>query len=168
MSKRPRIVVPYQTIDIVIELLSVTLLLLMIGYTLVEFSNLPETIPTHFNSKGEVDDYGNKLTVWMIPAIALVMYIGIFIINKYPHTHNYMVNITEENALKNYRFSTRVLRIVNLITMIILALIAYKIIESTKRETFFLGSWFLPAIIGLSIILPIILLIYMRKLNKEI
>ena len=166
MGKRPKIKVPYQSVDILLELLSITLLLLMFGYTIIEYASLPETIPTHFNARGEADDFGDKLTLWFVPAIALVMYIGIFIINMFPHTHNYMVNITQENALKNYTLSTRVLRIVNLFTMLILGIITYKIISSAKGENFSLGSWFLPVIIGTSLILPIVILIYYKKMNK--
>ena len=166
MSKRPKIKVPYQSIDILLELLSITILLLMFGYTIFEYSSLPETIPTHFNAKGEADDFGDKLTLWLVPAIALVLYIGIFIINMFPHTHNYMVNITKENALKNYTLSTRVLRIVNLFTMIILGVVTYKIISSAKGYTFAIDSWFLPLIIGISIVLPIVVLIYSKNMNK--
>ena len=165
MSKRPKIKVPYQSIDILLELLSITVLLLLFGYTIFEYTSLPETIPTHFNAKGEADDFGNKLTLWLIPAIALVLYIGIFIVNLFPHTHNYMVNITEENALKNYTLSTRVLRIVNLFTVLILGVITYKIIASAKGESFSLGSWFLPVVLSMSVVLPIVILIYYKKMN---
>ena len=166
MSKRPRIKVPYQSIDIFFELVTITLLILIIGYTAYVYMSLPDTIPTHFNAKGEVDDYGQKITVWLVPIIALFMYVGLYIINLYPHRHNYMVNITEENALKNYRFSTRVLRIVNLFTMAILAVVSYAIISAAMGNDFSLGSWFLPTIIGSSILLPVIVLLYYKSINK--
>lgn len=166
-NERPRIKVPYEGLDILLEMLSITLLLLMCGYTIFEYTSLPETIPTHFNAKGEADGYGSKLTVFLVPAIALIMYVGLFIINMFPHTHNYMVNITEENALKNYRFSTRVLRIVNLFTMGILIFVSYKIIAGAKGNSASLGSWFMPAVIGSSILLPIIIIVYYRKLNRK-
>ena len=166
-SKRPRIKVPFEPMDIFIELTSISILLFMWIYALYNYVDLPETIPTHFNSKGEVDDFGNKLTIWIVPGIATVMYVGLFFLNKFPHLHNYMVNITEENALKNYRFSTRILRGVNFICVFFMAFITFKIIESAKGSNFTLGSWFLPVVIGVSVILPIILLIYMKKLNKD-
>ena len=78
-----------------------------------------------------------------------------------------MVNITEENALKNYRFSTRVLRIINLLCVVLMAYVTYYIIQSAKGHKLSLGTYFLPIVLGISILLPIILFIYMRKLNKE-
>lgn len=165
-SNRPRINVPYQTVDIIIEFTSIALLILMWSYCILSFSKLPETIATHFNGSGEPDGFGNKHSIWIIPIIGTVTYIGLFIVNKYPHIHNYMVNITEENALKNYRFSTRVLRIVNFLCAILMAYITYMIVESAFGKQFNLGTWFVPVVVGVSIILPIVLMIYMRKLNK--
>jgi len=77
-----------------------------------------------------------------------------------------MVNITEENALKNYRFSTRVVRVVNFLCVLLLAYITYMIIESAFGKQYNLGTWFVPLLIGFSIVFPIVLIIYMRKLNK--
>ena len=165
-NKRPRIKVPFETVDVIIELISVTLLILMWVYCIVNYMELPDTIATHFNGAGEPDGFGSKQTVWIIPIIATVMYIGLFFLNKYPHMHNYMVNITEENALKNYKFSTRIVRIVNFLCVLLMIYITYMIVESAFGKQFNLGTWFVPIVISVSIILPIIIFVYMRKLNK--
>lgn len=165
-TKRPRIKVPFETVDIIIEIISITLLILMWSYTIVNYFELPNTIATHFNEAGKPDDFGSKQTVWIIPIITTAMYIGLFILNKYPHMHNYMVNITEENALKNYKFSTRIVRVVNLLCVLLMAYITFMIVESAFGKQFDLGAWFMPIVIGISIILPIIIFVYMIKLNK--
>lgn len=165
-TKRPRIKVPFETVDVIIEMLSITLLILMWIYCIINYFELPDTIATHFDATGKPDDFGSKNTIWIIPVVATVMYIGMYILNKYPHIHNYMVNITEENALKNYRFSTRVVRVVNFLCVLLLAYITYMIIESAFGKQYNLGTWFVPLLIGFSIVFPIVLIIYMRKLNK--
>jgi uncharacterized membrane protein len=165
-TKRPRIKVPFETVDIIVELISITLLILMWGYCIINYFELPDTIATHFNAVGEPDDFGSKQTIWIIPIVASVMYIGLFILNKYPHIHNYMINITDENALKNYRFSTRIVRVVNFLCVLLMTYITYMIVESAFGKQFNLGTWFVPIVIGVSIILPIIIFVYMRKLNK--
>lgn len=165
-NDRPRIKVPIEAVDIIIEIASITLLILMWSYCIAKFSALPDTIATHFSAAGIPDDYGSKHTIWIIPIIASVMYVGMFIINKYPHIHNYMVNITEENALKNYRFSTRLLRVVNFLCVFLMTYITYMIIESAFGTKLKMGNWFVPLVIGSSIILPIVLIIYMKKMNK--
>ena len=165
--KRPRLKVPFESIDVFVELISISIVLFMWLYVIYNYADLPDTIPTHFNGKGEPDDFGTKLTVWIVPGLATLMYIGIFILNRYPHLHNYMVNITEDNAMKNYRFSTRILRGVNFLCVLLMTFITYRIIESAKGVNFTFGSWFLPVVIGVSIILPIGLLIYMKRMNKN-
>jgi len=165
-SNRPKIQVPFQTFDIILELISISFIILTWVYTIIQYGNLPETIPTHFNAQGIADGFSDRITIWLIPGIVTVLYSGLFILNKYPHWHNYMVNISEENALKNYRFSTRVLRIVNFLCVILFTYITYHIIQNAKGTALNLSSYFMPLVIGISAILPILLLIYMKKLNS--
>ena len=40
---------------------------------LLVFSNLPDTIPIHFNEVGEVDNYGSRWTIFLAPIISLIM-----------------------------------------------------------------------------------------------
>ncbi|MCK8480195.1 DUF1648 domain-containing protein [Psychroserpens algicola] len=166
-TNRPKIKVPLETIDIILDLISITLLILMIVYVAMSYQELPEIIPSHFNGKGEVDGHSEKSMLWLLPGISVAMFIGLFILNKYPHLHNYMVNITEENALKNYRFSTRILRITNVFMALLFFVISYSMIQGAKNEGFELGSWFFPVVIGFSILLPIGILIYNHKINKS-
>ncbi|WP_456440461.1 DUF1648 domain-containing protein [Psychroserpens sp.] len=165
-TNRPKIKVPLEGIDIVLDLISATLLILLIVFTVISYTELPDTIPSHFNAAGEVDGYSGKSMIWLLPAIGVVLFLGLYVINKFPHIHNYMVNITEENALKNYRFSTRIVRFTNLFIMVIFGLITYSIVESAKGNNSNLDSWILPFVIGTSIILPIAILIYQKKINK--
>lgn len=163
---RPKIKVPLESIDIIMESISIVLIFLMWLYLLTEYPNLPETVASHFNIKGEPDAYNDKTFILLLPSIATLMYFGLFLLNRYPHIHNYMVNITPNNALKNYRFSTRIVRIVNTLSMIMFSYITFHIINSAKGKVLTLGNWFLPIVIGVSIILPIFIIIYFRKINK--
>ncbi|MCC1484509.1 DUF1648 domain-containing protein [Winogradskyella immobilis] len=165
-NNRPKIKIPLQTIDIAIELVSITLLILMWLHVILEYNNLPDTIASHFNSSGQLDNYSSKLFVWLMPCLATLMYGGLFYLNRFPHLYNYMVNITEHNAFKHYQFSTRVLRIVNMLCMLLLAYISYHIITVAENESTSLGNGFLFTVIGFSILLPVVLLIYQKKLNK--
>lgn len=133
---------------------------------LKEYPSLPDVVASHFNAKGEPNGYGNKTFILIIPSVATLMYLVFFIVNRYPHLHNYMINITEDNALKNYRFSTRIVRIVGTLSMVLLAYITYQILEGVKDEVFSLGSMFIPIVIGISVLLPISIIIYFRRINK--
>jgi len=166
-TNRPKIEVPLEPLDIIIDLISVTLLILMVVYTFMVYPDLPQTIAKHFNAKGEADSFGDKLILWILPAIGIAVFIGTYFINKYPHIHNYKFNITEDNALKNYRLSTRIVRFTNLFCQLIFAVIVFAIIQLAKgNDTYLLGMPFLIA----TLILPIVgvgfILYYQNKINK--
>ena len=165
--KRPRLKIPFDAIDIIIECLSIALLFIMWFYVINEYSSLSEMVASHFNSKGEADDYSDKYIVLLIPSIASLIYALLFILNRFPHLHNCMINITPANAYKNYKFSTRLLRVVNFFCVALMAYVTYYIIENAKGQEISLGPLFIPLVIGLSILLPVVLLLYHRKLNKE-
>jgi len=61
-----------------IELVSkfcVGLIIAMLAFVGYSYNTLPESIPIHFNAKGEVDGYGSKKMIWMIPAIAMITFL---------------------------------------------------------------------------------------------
>lgn len=164
---RPKISVPNEPIDTIVELVNITLLLLIWVYALYSYGDLPAEIPTHFNGAGQADDFGSKQTIWLLPAISTFMFLLLFILNKFPHIHNYMVNITEENALKNYRLSTRLVRFINLFCLILFALIIYEIVSVAKGNPVQLFSMgFLVAIVLIPILIIGVVFYYQNKINK--
>lgn len=165
-SNRPRIKVPFEGFDIVLELVSIAVLILMWVYLIIEYPELPETMASHFNAKGEADDYSGKFYLWYLPLIATVLYISLFVLNKYPHLHNYMVNITENNALKNYRLSTRIVRITNTLIVIMFAYIIYYIVQNAKEYDMQFSSWFVPVVLSICFLITIVVFFYSRKINK--
>lgn len=164
---RPKIKVPFEQIDIIVELINITLLILIWLYVILNYTELPEEIPTHLNGSGDPDDYGHKMTIWMLPIIATFMYGLMFVINKFPHIHNYMVNITEENALKNYKLSTRLVRFINLFCLILFAVIVFELIAIAKGNPLHLfNTGFLIAIGIVPIFIIAIAFYYQNKINK--
>ena len=87
---RPKIKVPLEGLDIVLDIISATILILLIAYAIISYTELPDSIPSHFNAKGEVDGYSEKITIWLLPAIGVVLFFGLYTINRYPHLHNYI------------------------------------------------------------------------------
>ncbi len=166
-TDRPKLKVPFQSIDAVIILASLVILLLMWIHLIMEYSNLPQSVPSHFNVAGQPNDYSNKAFLWFLPILATVTYVGLIMLNRFPHLHNYMVNITEENVLRQYRFSTRVLRIVNFLCVLMFGYINYQIIIGAKNNTSDLGMGFVITVVSISILLPIFIFVYQRKLKNQ-
>ncbi|MFM7765447.1 MAG: DUF1648 domain-containing protein, partial [Sphingomonadales bacterium] len=111
--------------------------------------NLPDTIPTHYNGAGQADGFGGKGYILTLPLIATVLFIGLTILNKFPHIFNYPTNITQDNALRQYTNATRLIRYLKFIIAVIFGLIAFKTIQNANGQADGLGIWFLPLTLGL-------------------
>jgi uncharacterized membrane protein len=141
---RPRVKIELDISDWIIEIIGATFLVLMILYPLYYYNELPYTIPIHFNISGQADRFSHKSTLWALPAIGLVMYIGLWILNKYPHIFNYPTEITAENASRQYRKATKLIRTLNMLVAASFFYIVYAIIQTATNKQDGLGSYFLP------------------------
>jgi uncharacterized membrane protein len=63
---------------------------------------LPDRIPIHFALGGLADAWGDKVAIWMLPALATIIFAVLTAVSRYPHTFNYRVRITQENARQQY------------------------------------------------------------------
>jgi uncharacterized membrane protein len=156
METRPEIKLTLSKLDNKLELTSRILFVVMWGLTLYTFLKLPTIIPTHFNASGQADDYGNKLSLLILPVLASVIYFGLTQLNKYPHIFNYLAKITQDNAQKQYTIATRMLRFLKLVILLIFSLLILFIYLTTIGVTNGLGFWFLPLTFGLLFIPTII------------
>ncbi len=156
METRPKIKLTLSSLDNKLELTSKIFLVVMWTLTLFTFFKLPQTIPTHFNASGQADDFGNKLTLLILPILATIIYFGLTLLNMYPHIFNYMTKITEDNAQKQYTIATRLLRFLKLAILVIFSLIILFTYLTTIGVTNGLGFWFLPLTVGLLLIPTII------------
>ncbi|HZG59822.1 MAG TPA: DUF1648 domain-containing protein [Anoxybacillus sp.] len=63
---------------------------------------LPETIPRHFNFKGEPDGFGGKGYILVLPFVGLGLFILITLLNQIPNAFNYPDNVIEEQKQQLY------------------------------------------------------------------
>ena len=166
-EKRPKITVPQNSTDLWIDRFSFLLFFIIWLSVFVYYPDLPDEIPTHFNGRGQADAFGSKQSIWVLMGVFSSIFIGIYILNKYPHLHNYTVKITEENALKNYRFSTRVLRVVNFLNLLVLAYILKTMMTPYEKQSTAFGGWFLPTIMIGSLVLIIYIFVKANKINSK-
>ncbi|MCH2195416.1 DUF1648 domain-containing protein [Kordia sp.] len=166
-ANRPRIKVPLAPIDTILEASTIALLIALWIYVIISYNSLPEIVPTHVDIKGNVDGTGHKNTIWFLLGITTIITIGLHVLTKFPHIHNYMVKITEENAEHNYQISNRLLRFVNILTLLLLAYVCYSSIQKAFGNDFFLESALMYIIIAYSVVMPIVLIVFMLKNQKD-
>jgi uncharacterized membrane protein len=159
METRPKIKLTLTPIDKLFDTLCWLSLIILWGLTLWSYSKLPETIPVHFNGSGQVDSYGGKMTIFMLPIIGSLLFIFLTILNAFPHKFNYPRTITVDNAVKQYTNATRFMRYLKFVILIIFTLIAFKIYTVAMGEANGLGVWFLPLTFAL-IFIPVLYFIF--------
>lgn len=152
MEQRPRITLILSTLDKFLERSALLLFLFLWGFTFFAFFNLPETIPIHFNSSGDADRHGSKMTLLILPFIAGILYVCITQLNKHPHIFNYATKITEANALQQYTAATRMFRYIKFAVIIIFSAIVYATYQIGVGEADALGPWFFPLLITVSMV----------------
>jgi uncharacterized membrane protein len=165
-SDRPKLKIAFTPFDLLIEVLSLALLSYIWIHLFMVYGDLPETVPSHFNAEGKADSFSKKAFLFFIPLLTTGLYLLLFFLSKYPHLHNYTVNITEDNAAKQYRFSVTVLRIVNFLCVLMFAYINFQILLGAQTNQTHLGKGFIITVISASIVLPIAMLLYQKRLNK--
>ncbi|MDP4281753.1 MAG: DUF1648 domain-containing protein [Bacteroidota bacterium] len=165
MDARPKIKLKLSAIDKVLEISGWLAFIAIWIMTIMTFSHLPNTIPTHYNLAGKADSVGGKVTILLLPVLSTILFIVLTFINTFPYLFNYPENITAEDAEKQYLYATRLIRYLRLIIVVIFGYIEYRTILSTKVAVVGLGGWFIFIFLGL-IFIPIIYFIS-RMLKKR-
>ena len=146
---KPKIKIVPEPIDRIIESLGVIGIILLVGLPIFHYSSLPDIIPRHYGFNGEPDGFSGKGIIWTLPAIGLLMYLGMAILNKFPHIFNYLIEITSENAERQYIIATKLVRFLNTIIACVFCYITYATIQTALGQQSGLGSYFAPIFIVL-------------------
>lgn len=154
-EERPKLKIQLTPTDQVFELLGWGVLLALWIWTGTSYSSLPDSIPTHFNAVGEADGFGTKASIIGLPLIATLLYIGLTLLNRFPHIFNFPTPITPDNALSQYTNATRMIRYLKLILVLVFAGISFQTIQQANGTGEGLGFWFLPLTLVL-VFLPLV------------
>ena len=147
-NHQPKIALEMGPADWLLEGVASTGLVLVLILPAVYYAELPDTIPTHFNARGEADGFGSKATLWLMPGLGLILYLMMTILARYPHIFNYTVQITPENAERQYRMATRLVRLLKVFVMSLFAYLAWGSIQVATSRAATLDSFWLWFIIG--------------------
>lgn len=147
--ERPRQDIRLERIDQILEIVGIIGLALLIGLPIFFYGALPDVIPRHYNAVGQPNGYSEKGIIWALPAIGLILYLGLSLLNRYPHKFNYPQRVTKENAARQYKNATRMLRMLNCIIAGVFVYITYSTIRTALGKQNGLGDYFLPTFLAL-------------------
>ena len=101
-NQRPVISLGLSPVLVAVELLAAIAILLAVLLIVQFWAVLPDRIPIHFGDRGLADAWGDKVTIWIMPAVAAIIFAVLTAVSRCPHTFNYPVPITSENAPRQY------------------------------------------------------------------
>jgi uncharacterized membrane protein len=166
MQVRPKLKINLTLADLILEIICWLTLIGVWLMTLFNYSNLPNIIPIHFNATGQVDGYGSKVAIIILPIIATFLFFGMTILNKFPHIFNYATNITPDNALQYYTAALRLMRYLKFIIVLIFALILFQTLRIVTGKSEGLGTYFLPMILSLIFLPPLLFILKSVRAKK--
>ena len=131
--------------DVTINLICLLLLSGLVVYLLINWSDIPDKIPGHYNAMGEVDRWGNKGELLFLPIIGWIMYIGITVLEHFPQVWNTGVTVTEENKARIYPILKNIIGTTKLLVVGVFVILD---INSALAKS--LPIWFLPIFLVLT------------------
>jgi Protein of unknown function (DUF1648) len=164
MEARPKIKIALTPTDKMLEMSGLIALGILWIMAIWSFFILQETIPIHFNAKGEANGFGAKASIIFLPIVATTLYSGISFTSKYPHLFNFPIKLTPENTKRQYANALRMIRYLKVALVIIFTIITFQIIQSAQGMSNGLGIWFLPISLSL-IFIPMIY--FIRKSLRD-
>jgi hypothetical protein len=145
-----------------LEIITGLFLAFMIIILFANWSSMSESIPIHYNAAGEIDRWGKKISVIILPFIGLFLYALISIVSQFPEAWNIPTKLTVENRLQAYHYTKTLLLITKMEMVIAFAYITYRMLYSQS-----LGKWFLPVFLFSLFVSIIYYTIKIIRVNKK-
>lgn len=163
--QRPKIRISKTKSEWVWDVIGYTCYIGSIVFLLTIWNRLPNQVPAHFNLAGEVDRWGSKWELIILPIIGGITLIIMQFLEKHPEVHNYPSRLNESNAPQFYLLSRKMLnQVKNMCSLIFTAIILESVTIALKWGKGF-GVWFLPVLIIAAFIPLVIGLIQQRKIK---
>lgn len=130
--------------------ITVAIALMVGGFILVvvSWASLPARIPIHWNAAGEVDGWGPRGVIWLLPAIGLLLVGGLLAVMRVPWLANVPVTITERNAAAQYGLIVRLLAVLSAGVASIFFILVVETIQTARGGGDLLGPWMLPVFLA--------------------
>jgi uncharacterized membrane protein len=147
-------------LEIIVSLLS---LVGVAAYLILAWKTIPDQIPGHYNAVGEIDRWGDKSELIVLPIVSWLMYGLITLIERYPQIWNTGVRVTEENRTEVYRLLKSLIAVVKMFVLLMFG--SLSVISSLGLN---LPMWYLLAFLVVlfgTIVYFIVRLTRLRKAN---
>jgi hypothetical protein len=134
-----------------LETISLGSLVVLFGITYQALDGpdpLPARIPTHFDLAGNPNAWGPPATLWFLPGLAVLLYLGITVTALFPSAFHYPVPVTAENRDRLQALSLQMIAWLKVDLTLLFTWIQWSIIGGIRSGRFTLS----PAIVPLFLV----------------
>lgn len=164
-GSRPKIKIPKKKSEWIFDIIGYTAYIASIIFLISVWNSLPDEVPAHYNALGEVDRWGKKYELLILPIVSGFLLLMLQIFEKFPEIHNYPSRFNETNAEQFYLVSRQMMNMMKNISLLVFALILLKSVSIALNWTNGSGALFLPLLL-IGVALPIIIsLLRQRKIK---
>lgn len=115
---------------------------------LLLWGDLPDKVPAHFNGAGEVDRWGSKWELLILPGIGALLFGLMQALEKHPEVYNYPKRFNEANAEQFYLQSRKIVNQLKNMCVIVFSVILLEAISIAMGWGSWFGMWFVPVVVG--------------------
>ena len=148
--------------DWLLEAVALAALVSMYALAVGSWTELPEVVPTHFGISGGPNAWGSKQTIWLLPALGVLIYALLTVSARYTKFVNLPFPV-DRNAPEVQRILARMMIAMKAVTMLLFAYIVWGQIRSAMSQANGLGLALLPVFL-VGTLLP--MLVYLRQLRR--
>jgi uncharacterized membrane protein len=163
---RPKMGIPKNNLDKAMELVSLICVIAIIISACWFYNIAPAKVPMHFDYNGNVDRYGSKAELFILPIIAVALFFGLHFISNKPYLFNYLHELNENNVLKSYKTASSTLYFVKMMVLLLFVFIEIVTYKAMFTQHFKLNSWFLFVPISMVVIVPIVVALKAYKASN--
>lgn len=139
---------PMSRTEWLVEAAALGILLFWLCYLAVNWSSLPDEVPTRFDFSGNPVALGSRSVLWVLTGLGFLVYVVLTAGSRLTRFHSFPVEVTRENASELYAFSRRFINLSKLVVIATLGYIEWKMVQTARGNADGLAPWFIPTLIA--------------------
>ncbi|WP_397538654.1 DUF1648 domain-containing protein [Rummeliibacillus pycnus] len=149
MEQGTTTIIKKTTLMHLMDTVGIALFVASLAYLILNWSNLPAKVPTHFGFKGEIDRYGPKWELFLLPFITLLVGIALQFLETHPEWHNSPIGKIDSNMERIIKQSILMLSFIRNMSFLLFALVIWETIHIAQGNRAVLEGaiWIILALI---------------------
>lgn len=163
MKKQPVIKISKPGFTKILDIVTILIFLAAIIYLVVQFPGLPDRVPGHYDAAGNVDRWGSKMELLVLPLVGIGLWILMTVLEKRPHLFNYL-NLREDNVEAQYRNGVLMMNLLKNECILLFSILIVQGVTISAGVMEGMAGWILPLLLFVIFGTLIIFMIKMLRL----